>query len=143
MSSLNDYYNSQIASKKENAELEQAEANEAATQEFYQTLFEFCADQDIELTESAVAEFAQSGIFEEAQKAQKAFYEQLYDFCVENEIPLTESAVAEIAASGILESEENDNSTSDNYASMLEFCSMNGIQLNSEQIQALKNKVSE
>ena len=71
---------------------EEVQPKEMTVSEFYQDLFSFCADEDIELTEQAREEFQVSGIFDEVQETAfnkaKSGYNKIMEFFALNGIKL-------------------------------------------------------
>ena len=109
-------------------------------QEFYQNLFEFCAANDIELNETAVAELRESGIFDEIEESRREFLESVYDFCVEHGVEVNDEVIEQMQEAGVFDSEDDNMEEKSPYDGMMEFFVMNGVKLNAEQIQTLKNQ---
>lgn len=63
---------------------------EEAAQLFYGSLYDFCQENGIELTDSALQEMASSGIFDQGGDP----YESMLEFCVTNGVALDQNQIA-------------------------------------------------
>lgn len=65
---------------------------EEAAQLFYSSLYEFCQENGVELTDSALQEMAEAGIFEDGSNDDS--YASMLEFCVTNGVNLDADQIA-------------------------------------------------
>lgn len=66
---------------------------DVTVEEFYTDILNFCAENGIDLTESAIAEIENSGVFTEAAADEEDFSSSVLEFCVENGIQLNSEQI--------------------------------------------------
>jgi len=65
---------------------------DVSVEEFYTDILNFCAENNIDLTESAIEEIENSGVFTEAAE-EEDFSSSILEFCVENGIQLSSEQI--------------------------------------------------